>query len=272
MSSELILGAPEMPLGTGSEAPLSPPAVSPSSVWQMPSGPPVVVQNLPADGGWTSQSWATIIAACIALAAALLALFGVLYTQRVSRATAKAQLRQQRAAMIRQERQHANQLAEQARQHEASLREQRDSQARAMQAANRRQIQNDRLSAVVEAAEAIKNFRVRATTYRAARPSRTEDSNGVFDAITRCATAKLRLQLLGLSESAKAFSAAEVAISTYLSTSPGEETEAAVTAMSHAESTAMETFQSELITKELDALLDAPPSPVSQMRVENLTE
>ncbi|NKW34843.1 hypothetical protein GS942_23425 [Rhodococcus hoagii] len=118
MSAVSILAAPEVPSAQQAEVPA--PAITGSpSASETPLSPLVIVQNLPADGGWNAQAWATIIAACIALTAAGIALFGVFYTQRVNRAATKAQLRQQRAMMIRQERQHQLQIAEQIRQQSA---------------------------------------------------------------------------------------------------------------------------------------------------------
>lgn len=57
-----------------------------------------------------AQPTATVGAGLLAIGAATIALTGVLLTQRTNVRTTKAQLRQQRAAMIRQEKQHAAQL------------------------------------------------------------------------------------------------------------------------------------------------------------------
>lgn len=168
----------------------------------------MVVQNLPANPSGLSPAWATVIAACIAVVAALIAFGGVWYAQRVTRATTKAQLRHQRAALIRQEAQNVAQLQEQSRQHQRTLSEQRKLQHAEFRAAERKQERADRLDALVEAAAALTDAASRVRFAHIAFKNDTYQDVSVSEIVAgmdRCSVAGVRLSLLGLENSVPAF-------------------------------------------------------------------
>lgn len=125
--------------------------------------PPELLERLaPVEASGLTQPWATLLAGFFVLVAALFAFGGVLYAQRVTRATTKAQLRQQRAAMIRQEKQLNEQLRvqqqlhddaqeRQAQQHAATLKGQLDLLRLQTHAETQKQTHQDVKEVILEA-------------------------------------------------------------------------------------------------------------------------
>ncbi|MDV8066403.1 hypothetical protein R4P64_07795 [Rhodococcus sp. IEGM 1366] len=182
--------------------------------------PQVLIENIPPIPGIFTQSTATIVAALIALVAASLALGGVFYAQSVTRAATKAQLRQQRSAMIRQDRHFQAQLitqqrlhedaqSHQAKQHEESMRQQRESLQFELRAAERKQHRLDKLDALMEAARVASLAADRGNLYIMTQSKADEDLDGndlidsldsFSEAMNLCRMSEIRLTLLGLDD------------------------------------------------------------------------
>lgn len=142
-----------------------------------------------------SQPWATVIAALIALVAASIAFAGVLYAQSVTRATTKAQLRHQRAALIRQERQSFSQIAE----------------------SRKDRIYMEGFTALTQAAEALSDQR-RATSYvyKAWAAGNLDEVKRwraeCNSAVQRGNHAKAKLRILGLQDASAAYNEASAVL------------------------------------------------------------
>lgn len=151
---------------------------------------PSVIQNITPDAGWLTQPVATLLTGFLAVVAASIAFGGVYYAQRVSRATTKAQLRHQRAALIRQERQHNQTLS----------------------AEFNRQARAERLAALSEALAALSALHEATLAFgmlRRLKPEQSfqEQKERFAKAVNACGVPVGKLRLLGMQDAANAFAA-----------------------------------------------------------------
>jgi hypothetical protein len=208
---------------------LAQPAPEPTPVQQPPptvvvepqlTFPPELLERLaPVEASGLTQPWATLLAGLFVLVAAFFAFGGVLYAQRVTRATTKAQLRQQRAAMIRQEKQLNEQLRVQqklhddaqerlAKQHAAALKGQLDLLRLQTHAESQKQARQDVKDAVMEAQARLQEAYNSAVAVLGTRivgnSLSTELTKQWAVATTACQASAKTLSILGLDDAREA--------------------------------------------------------------------
>lgn len=194
------------------------PAISepvPSPQNSAPYVPQILIENLPAGSGGLTQPWATVLAGCLAVVAATIALLGIRHQAKQHIRATKAQLRQQRAAMIRQEKQlqrtidaqkllHDDAQSRQEVQHTRSLSEQRRIIELEIESSEQKQVRADRLDALIEATKVLADALNAALQLRGAEDERGAYVRDLSSRLDLCEFAQLKLALLGATESAAA--------------------------------------------------------------------
>ncbi len=172
--------------------------------------PQILIENVPATASGLTQPWATFLAGCLAIVAATIAYLGIRHQAKQHVRATKAQLRQQRAAMIRQERQFQRTLEAQQKLHDDSQTLQRsqhvetlDQQRRILElelgSAEQKQNYSDRLDAIVQGSTHL-SAAVNAALPLAACSHfamRDEEVDELTRQLDLCQVAELKLSLLG---------------------------------------------------------------------------
>lgn len=185
--------------------------------------PQILIENVPATASGLTQPWATFLAGCLAIVAATIAYLGIRHQAKQHIRSTKAQLRQQRAVMIRQERQfqrtieaqqelHDATQATQALQHIETLDQQRKILELEIESAEQKQARSDRVDALIEATQAT------VEALKAAQAMLEDNEDGNFPDIEQirelanrldlCELSEMKLQLHGATQSAAAISLA----------------------------------------------------------------
>lgn len=182
--------------------------------------PPELLERLaPVETSGFTQPWATLLAGCLAVAAAVIAFIGVYHAQKVAIANSKAQLRQQRAAMIRQEKQLNQQLRvqqklhddaqeRQGKQHAETLKGQLDLLRLQTHAETQRQVRRDVKEAIMEAQSHLLGCYNAAQSALASRIMKETPEDEVVDkfgaASRGCQASAKTLAMLGLDDASQA--------------------------------------------------------------------
>lgn len=193
--------------------PISEPVPAPED--PVPYVPQILIENLPAGSDGLTQPWATVAAGCLAVVAATIALLGIRHQAKQHIRATKAQLRQQRAAMVRQEKQlqrtidaqkllHDDAQFRQEVQHSKSLSEQRRIIELEIESSEQKQVRADRLDALIEATKVLADALNAALQLHSADNEYGAHVRRLASCLDLCEFAQLKLALLGATASASA--------------------------------------------------------------------